>query len=215
MMLDAKFYQELEKEVSNYFEPHDDLHGWSHSQRVWNNSKKIAGLDANMDVVRLASSLHDIANPMEMRGEIFCHAEVGAGMAREILMKRHLEEDLIDQVTYAIKVHRVSKGLIPNTYESKVLQDADRLDALGAIIIARCFDHASQKKVPYFVEGVNARDSYDGSPSASTIHHMQEKILKLTPNTFHTEKARKIAQGRYKFVEQFVDRFVKEWRGEL
>ncbi len=210
------FYEMLKEEVMAYFEPTDDLHGWSHTQRVLNMANRITeDLKVDSDVVRMAAMLHDIANPLEMRGDCKCHAEKRAEMAREILGKTSLNPHLIGQVCYAIKVHRVSKRLGADTIEAKVLQDADRLDALGAIIVARCFDWSSQKKRPYYDPDAPVRDFYDGSPSASTIHHMQEKILRLTPDKFHTPVAKEIAKGRYEFVSQFVDRFIKEWKGEL
>ena len=205
------------QEIIPYFVVNDDLHGWSHTQRVFNNSIRILtnGLNVNSDVVKTSIYLHDIARKMEMDGECNCHAEEGSKISKELLTKKEVSNDFINNVIYAISVHRVSKDIKAETIESKILQDADRLDALGAIIIARCFDYGSRKKRAYYIEGVKPRDIYDGSLSFSTIQHMQEKILKLNPEKFHTQKAKEIAKERYKFVNEFVDRFIKEWKGVL
>ena len=218
MELDKNFYPELKEKIMPYFDINDDLHGWSHTQRVIGNAENIMGncfsISFDRDVVKTSAYLHDIARKMEIEGKVGCHAKEGAKISEQLLGEMKTPSELIEPVSYAISVHRVSNHINPQTIEAKILQDADRLDALGAIIIARCFDYSSKKGRPYFVEGVEPKEFYDGSTSASTIHHMQEKILKLTPDKFHTSTARGIAIERYNFVKEFVNRFISEWRGE-
>lgn len=122
----------------------------------------------------------------------------------------------IPAVTYAIRVHRYGKGIIPNTIEAAILQDADRLDALGAICIARVFSYGAKKgRLMYNPDVSPQDDGYDGTISATSINHFHEKILKITPASFKTERAQEIAQGRYQTIVDFVERFKKEWNGEL
>jgi uncharacterized protein len=121
-------------------------------------------------------------------------------------------EEKIKQVIHAIKVHRHSKGLKAETKEAEILQDADRLDALGAITIARMFSTGGEINIPIHKPEIPFENP---EHHISTIHGFYHRILKITPETFNTKEAKEIAKERYKFVEVFLDRFLKEWKGEL
>src|SRR3989339_672723 len=129
--------------------------------------------------------------------------------------KADLEIIKVAALLHDIEVHRHSKGLIAKSKEAKIIQDADRLDALGAITIGRMFSTGGKINRPLYNPEIPFGKIYKGYYSDSTIHGFYAKILKITPNTFNTKSAKKLAKGRYKFVEKFLDQFFKEWKCEL
>ena len=220
-VMDDKFFEDLREKVLPYFEDSEDGHDFEHVDRVYNSALKIAETeDVDMDVVRAAALLHDVARHKEEGGSSVssdegnvCHAEEGSKMAEEILREVGFSEEKIKKVVHSIAVHRYSKGLKAESREAEILQDADRLDALGAIIIVRMVQATVKWNVPVYDSSIPIKEKYDGSKS-SMINHIYEKILKITPESFKTEKAREIARGRYNFVKDFAERYVRELEGE-
>lgn len=106
--------------------------------------------------------------------------------------------------------HRASKQSKSSLLAIQILQDADRLDALGAIAIARTFSYDSNR--PIYLPEEPPKEEYDGI-SLSSINHIIEKILKLTPDTFNTLVAQRIARERLSYVQEFVNEFLQEWNG--
>jgi uncharacterized protein len=195
--------------------PHmgDSGHGLDHVERVYNLAVRIAKQEkVDLDTVNAASLLHDIARRIESKtGK--CHAEEGAKMAIPILKEINFPEDKLQNVIHCIKVHRYSKGLNAETKEAKILQDADRLDAIGAIATARILEVGISKGNILHDPTIKPREIYDGSTS-TIINHFFEKILKIKPETFHTKLAKEIAGERYDLTEKFVKKFIKEWEGK-
>lgn len=215
MALSEDFYNNLKEEIEPYFKEKAS-HGFDHTQRVYNLALKIAeNEDVDLDFLRTAVLLHDIARYKQFIGEVECHAEAGAIIAKELLIKLEFPEDKIDEVCNAIRNHRYSKGVKPQTKEEKILQDADRLDALGAVCIARVFSYGGLKGKELYNPMDKIKNYTHNSESASSFIHFYEKILKIKPETFHTKKAQEIAKGRYDFIVEFLDRFKKEWEGEI
>jgi uncharacterized protein len=213
-MIKEKFYEELKEKIKPYFEE-GGSHAFDHTQRVYNLALKIGKKEkADLDVIKASALLHDIARLKEDNKEIECHAEHGAEMAEKILKETGFPEDKIKNVVHSIKVHRDSKKLIAETKEAKILQDADKLDALGAITIARMFSTGGKTNIPLYKPEIPFGKVYEGYKSDSTIHGFYAKILKITPETFNISLAKKIATGRYKFVEKFLNQFFKEWEGK-
>ena len=93
--------------------------------------------------------------------------------------------------------------------------DLDRLDALGAICIARIFSRAGYKELPLYDPNMPPKEYSSKESKSTALNHFYEKILKLKPKTFKTKLAQKIAKERYEYIEEFIDRFLKEWNGEL
>ena len=210
-----EFYENLKKIIQPYFE-NNGSHSFDHTQRVYNLAIRIIGTEkANLDIVKTSAILHDVSRLKQDRGECTCHAEDGAKIAREILTNMLFPQNKINDVCYSIQIHRYSKGIIPKTIEACILQDADRLDALGAITIARIFDYGGKKNRPIYNPDLKVQEYFHNSESNTSFNHFYEKILKIKPESFHTKKAQEIARGRYKFVEKFVNRFIKEWNGEI
>ena len=101
----------------------------------------------------------------------------------------------------------------PKTIEAKILQDADRLDIIGAIGIARVFTRGGWSNTPIHDPTIKPKTKYDGK-SETSANHIQEKLLKIE-NTINTKTAKKIAEERHRYVEQFLDRLLKEWKAEI
>lgn len=211
-MMDEKFYEELYKrtlEISG--EKKGDAHDYSHLLRVLNNSLLLSiGEDCDIDIVKTSAILHDISRGFEEEGKVECHAEDGSRIAKKVLVDLNYPINKIGPVCYAIEVHRYSKGIIPRTIEARILQDADRLDVLGAIGIVRVFKKGFKNNIPFYNPNLLPKENYDGK-SETIINHFFEKILKIKPETFHTSKAREIAEERYSLIKNFVESFIAEW----
>jgi len=201
----------LKEKILHYFE-NGKGHGFDHTVRVYNLAIKIAETEcADMEVVKASTLLHDICRKKEEETGL-CHAEEGVKLAPEILREINFPEEKIDNVLHCINVHRFSRGLKPETKEAKVLQDADRLDAIGAIAITRIISHNTLIGNPLYDPEIEPDEVYT-SKGKTAINHFFEKIFKLTPETFHTELAKEIARDRYDYTQEFVKRFISEWNG--
>ena len=213
-MVDEEVFEAVRQEAEPYYR--HSHHDRFHVERVYKLALRIAGevgQPVDLDVLRAASLLHDVARAMEDDGLVDDHAREGARIAREILMRVGFPRDKIEKVAYCIEVHRFRSGVRPETIEAQILQDADRLDMLGAVGIARVFARAGWSNTPLHDPSRPPKQVYDGR-SETAINHLLEKILRLK-GTLYTEPARRIAESRHKFVEEFVERFLKEWEGEL
>lgn len=193
-------------------------HDWWHVYRVWKMAKRIAKEEsADPFIVQLAAILHDIADWKFHRGD----DTVGPEKVRQILKKQGLSEKTIDEVCEIISTMSFKGAFVKSkmkTLEGKVVQDADRLDAIGAIGIARTFAYGGFKKRPIYTPGQKpvlhrTKEEYFRSESA-TINHFYEKLL-LLKDRMNTKTAKKIAEGRHRFMEMYLERFFMEWKGTL
>ena len=191
-------------------------HDWWHVYRVWNNAKKIgAGEKANMFVVELAALLHDIADHKFHGGD---HS-VGPKKAREWLDSQNVDDEIIVEVVNIISNMSFSSSLAGKqvtTIEGMVVQDADRLDALGAIGIARCFAYGGSKGHEMYNPDKQVRDQISPEQYAgedgTQINHFYEKLF-LLKDKMNTKTAKLMAEERDVFMHEFVDRFISEWEG--
>jgi len=205
------------KHVRKMLEGEGSGHDWWHIYRVWMMSKRLAkGEKADMFVVELAALLHDIADWKFNKGRF----DIGPKIARAWLEKLKVDEAAIAHVCEIVKNISFKgagvKNLI-NTKEGMVVQDADRLDAMGAIGIARAFaygGHAGRTMYDPEIKSVKHRSfaAYKNAKSG-TINHFYEKLL-LLKDRMNTKTAKKIAAARHKFMEQYLDHFYKEWEGK-
>lgn len=213
-MLGEEVFEAVKREAEAYYR--HSHHDRSHVERVCKLALRIAGevgQPVDLDVLRAAALLHDVARAMEDEGLVEDHAREGARIAREILWRVGFPESKIEKVAYCIEAHRFRSGVKAETIEAQILQDADRLDMLGAVGIARVFARAGWSNVPLHDPSKPPKPAYDGR-SETAINHLYEKILRIR-DTLNTEPARRIAEGRHRFVEEFIERFLKEWEGEL
>lgn len=193
-------------------------HDWFHIERVWKLSKKIAEQEGgNLEVIELSALLHDIADPKFHNGD----ETLALKISKDFLEEIHVEGELIEQVLFVIKnISFKNRAEAPENppLELQIVQDADRLDAIGAIGIARTFNFGGFKNnLMYHPEikpnlGMN-KEEYKKS-NGTTINHFYEKLL-LLKDLMNTETAKKIASERHNFMLQFLDEFYKEWNVEL
>jgi len=192
-------------------------HDWWHIYRVWKLSKKIAEKeDVNLFVVELAALLHDIADPKFHDGD----EEIGPRLAKEFLMEQEVESAIIDHVIGVIinMSFKNSLGTVNfSSPEMDVVQDADRLDAIGAIGIARAFNFGGFKNRTLYDPEIKpelnmSKERYKKSLSP-TINHFYEKLL-LLKGKMNTSTGRQMAEKRHEFMETFLEEFYSEWEGE-
>lgn len=192
-------------------------HDWFHIERVWKLSKILAK-DENCDtlVVELSALLHDIADPKFHAGD----ETLALKISNEFLENQDVDQQTIEQVLFVIKnISFKNRTELPEdlSVELKIVQDADRLDAIGALGIARTFNFGGFKNNlmyhPEIPPNLNmSKDEYKKS-SGTTINHFYEKLL-LLKDLMHTKKAKEIAAQRHAFMEDFLAQFYSEWRVE-
>ena len=192
-------------------------HDWWHAWRVWKLSKKIAEYySADSLVVETAALLHDIADAKFHDG----NEELGPAIAAEFLSGLGVENEQIEKVLYIIRNISFKGGLNQlkeKSIELQIVQDADRLDALGAIGIARTFNYGGFKNRPLYEPGLAPQDyhsvaSYRKS-SAPSINHFYEKLL-LLKDLMNTSIGKEMATKRHEYMEDFLKEFYSEWEGD-
>ncbi len=192
-------------------------HDWWHTYRVWKLSKNIAQHEAvDQFVVELAAILHDVADSKFHDGD----EEIGPKVAREFLTAQNVDPASIDHVVNIISNISYKGGLLVRTFESKeldVVQDADRLDALGAIGIARTFNYGGFKNREIYNPEIKpveyaTKEAYKNS-TAPSLNHFYEKLL-LLKEKMNTNTGTQMALKRHVFMEQYLEQFYEEWEGE-
>lgn len=191
-------------------------HDWFHIQRVYNNAIKIAqGENVNVVIVALGALLHDIADSKFFNGD----ETIGPKMASEFLMSQDCDSAIIEHVVQIIKNISFKGGNHKQSFSSPeldVVQDADRLDALGAIGIARTFNYGGFKNRKLYDPEVEPQlemtpQQYKAS-TAPTINHFYEKLL-LLKDRMNTKTGKAMAQERHNYMEDFLKQFYAEWEG--
>ena len=190
-------------------------HDWWHIDRVRKMALRIAKKEKNVDlfVVQLAALLHDIADWKFHGGD----ETIGIKLAEEWLKRLKVEKNVIERVCEIIREISFKGAEVKSkmkTKEGMIVQDADRLDAIGAVGIARCFATGAKLNREIYNPEIKPRlhktfEEYKKAKSTS-INHFYEKLL-LLKDLMNTKTAKKIAEKRHKFMEQFLDRFFKEW----
>ncbi len=192
-------------------------HDWFHVERVWQMASEIAREEkVDMLVVELAALLHDIADSKFHQG----NEEVGPQTARKFLESLDVAEETIAHVVKIVENVSFKGGNHPqdfNSPELEVVQDADRLDALGAIGIARTFNYGGHKGRALYDPEIKPRldmtkEEYKKS-DAPTINHFYEKLL-LLKDRMNTETGKRLALQRHRFMEAFLRQFYAEWEGK-
>ena len=192
-------------------------HDWFHVQRVYKNALLISeNENVNKTVVALGALLHDIADSKFHNGD----ETIGPKKAKAFLQTQAVSQDTVTHIIKIIENVSFKGGNTLKTFHSKeleVLQDADRLDAIGAIGIARTFNYGGFKNRVIYNPSVQPKlemtpQEYKAS-DAPTINHFYEKLLKLK-DKMNTSSGKKIAQERHVFMESFLEQFYQEWNGE-
>ncbi|MBR4507375.1 MAG: HD domain-containing protein [Alphaproteobacteria bacterium] len=224
-------YEELVEIVKNKLK--SSSHDLSHTFRVYSNCIKIAQNEPNcvvdIDILQAAALLHDIARPeedMAKDGKKVDHAILGAQQAQEILVNLGKTQQFSESVASAIKTHRFRGGLVPETMEAKILFDADKLDVIGNIGIARSYMIAGEQKQDIYndcdineyvknnlVGGVPSGKIIDISKHTPNIEFATKNVN--IPNKMFTQTGKELALARLKRMEEFFNILKQEIRGSM
>ena len=196
-------------------------HDWFHIERVYKNALLIALTeDCNLIVVQLAALLHDIADSKFYPDASGGDETIGPKIARQFLESKMVDQDTIQHTISIIENISFKGGKAEKKFSSielDIVQDADRLDAIGAIGIARTFNYGGFKNRPIYNPAIApnlkmSKEEYKKS-QAPTLNHFYEKLL-LLKDKMNTQTGKKLAQERHQFIEQFLAQFYAEWDGE-
>jgi uncharacterized protein len=193
-------------------------HDWFHIERVYKNALLIAQEEnCNLEIVKLGALLHDIADSKFHNGD----ESIGPKTARMFLEKENVLKDTIEHVIAIIENISFKGGNFETKFSSKeleIVQDADRLDALGAIGIARTFNYGGFKNRalydPNIAPKLNMNKEEYKKSETPTLNHFYEKLL-LLKDKMNTQTGKKLAQDRHSFMEQFLSQFYSEWEGNI
>jgi uncharacterized protein len=203
--------------VKSKLENAEGGHDWFHIERVYKNALLIAeGEICDLNVVKLGALLHDIADSKFHQGD----ESIGPKMALEFLENLNVDPETIQHVINIIENISFKGGNTEKTFSSielNIVQDADRLDAIGAIGIARAFNYGGFKNRSLYNPNIApklrmSKEEYKNN-EAPTLNHFYEKLL-LLKDKMNTETGKKIAQERHRYMEGFLSQFYAEWDGE-
>ena len=192
-------------------------HDWFHIERVYKNALLIAESEkCDMEIVQLGALLHDIADSKFYNGD----ESIGPKTARTFLESEKVEPTIIDHVIAIIENISFKGGRVERQFSSielDIVQDADRLDAIGAIGIARTFNYGGFKNRALYNPEIApnlsmTKDEYKNN-EAPTINHFYEKLL-LLKDKMNTQTGKQIAQDRHRYMEDFLEQFYAEWEGK-
>lgn len=204
--------------VKQQLENAEGGHDWFHIERVYKNALLIAQEeeDCDLTVVKLSALLHDIADSKFHNGD----EQVGPKTARTFLESQGVSEEIIAHVIAIIENISFKGGNFEKQFHSKeldIVQDADRLDAIGAIGIARTFNYGGFKNRPLYNPAIQPnlnmnKEEYKNN-NAPTINHFYEKLL-LLKDKMNTETGKQIAEKRHAYMVNFLSQFYAEWEGQ-
>lgn len=193
------------EEIKTMYESADPAHDFSHIIRVYKIARKIGKAEgADMQVLLYAALLHDVGAESKLSGASAESDALRLRIAEEFLKKKSLPEGLRDKILYAIDVHRFSKGIVPATKEAKILQDADRLDAMGAIGIARVFMTGGAMGRKFYSPEDPFCKTRAPDDKMWNLDHFYKKILKLESGMY-TETAKRIARIRVAVLKRYLE----------
>jgi len=189
-------------------------HDWEHTQRVHKLCMHIGTIEgADLEVLEIASYLHDIGRSYQDRSKgAVCHAAKGAEIAGEILKDYPIEQDKRDNIIHCILSHRFRNTHHPETLEAKVLFDSDKLDAIGAVGIARAYLFAGELGARLHNPDVDPYKVKSYSKNDTGYREYRVKLSKVKDSML-TDEGRRMAIRRHAFMESFFERFIKEHEG--
>ncbi|MBW1667703.1 MAG: HD domain-containing protein [Deltaproteobacteria bacterium] len=205
---------EIKKFVSNHFSEASGSHSLEHTYRVYNLCMHIGKVEgADLEVLAIAAYLHDIARPYEdeSKGTI-CHGEKGAEIASALLESFPISEEKKANILHCIRAHRFRGKTPPQTLEAKVLFDADKLDAIGAIGIARAFLFAGEVGAKLHNPGMEPENTSPYSQDDTGYREFKLKLCRIK-DTMLTQEGNRLARERHEFMELFFQRFLEEHEG--
>lgn len=202
--------------VKEFFKNEYSGHDYYHTFRVYNIAIEIAKEEqANLRIVSLAALLHDVDDV-----KLSPNTSVNKDNARKFLKENNVDNNEIDLICNIINeiAYKGTDSVKPSSLEGCIVQDADRLDALGAIGIARAFayggNHNRVMYDPKILPNLNMNENEYRKHVSTTVNHFYEKLFNLK-KLMNTNKAKEIAENREQYMKEFICRFINEWNGEL
>jgi uncharacterized protein len=190
----------------------DSAHDWQHVLRVAANAAALCAAEgADPEIAVPAALLHELINLPKNHPESSRSGELCAERALAVLAELGWPAEQAERVAYCIRVHGFSRGIVPDSFEAKVLQDADRLDAIGAIGIARCFATGAVMRQPFYDPEDPFCSRRPPDDKRFSVDHFYRKLLTIE-GTLHTATARRLAAERSRFMESFLRQLGAEIR---
>ncbi len=212
-----KYIEDLRPIVIELFKKDSSGHDISHLERTMNTALYLQGKEGgDRIVIGIAAFLHDVHRIMQNETGSFVSPKDSLGTIRKILSKVDLSNEQIDKICYCIEYHELYNwyGNNVDDINALILQDADNLDAIGAIGIGRTFSYGGAHNIVMYNSSVplNTQNDYseDEKDDASTIHHFYHKLFKLGDN-MNTKTAKELAKKRTDYMKDFVNEFLDEW----
>jgi uncharacterized protein len=199
-----------------HFEDAKHSHDWEHTERVYKLCMHIGAIEgADLDVLAISAFLHDIGRTHQdkSKGSI-CHAEKGVDMARDMLEKYPIPHEKKENIIHCILTHRYRNSHVPETIEAKVLFDADKLDAIGAVGIARAYLFAGEVGAVLHNPHAIPEQTKPYSKDDTGYREYRVKLSRIKDKML-TPEGKRMAQERHAFMEEFFERFLKEHEGLL
>ncbi len=211
-MIGETVFDAAKEYIRSLFEGDGSGHDYYHSLRVHDAAVTIqASEGGDLDIIRLAALLHDADDRKLFDSEDYDNA-------RSFMCSNGIPEEMQERVVHIISQisFRGKDSVTPDTLEGRIVQDADRLDAIGAIGIGRAFAYGGSRSRPMHVPGMGYEEDMDADTyynhENTTINHFYEKLL-LLKDMMNTPTARELAEGRHRFMESFLEEFYAEWEG--
>ncbi|MBZ1345455.1 MAG: HD domain-containing protein [Candidatus Nealsonbacteria bacterium] len=211
-----KRIEKIEKEAQKYFKGAKGSHDWDHVERVYNLALKIGKKEkADLEILKLSAILHDIGRKHqdEVNGRID-HGETGAKLAKKILEKYNFERKKVEKIIHCVETNRFRGNKKPESKEAKILFDADKLDAIGAIGIGRAFLFAGEVGAKLHDKDVDISKTKEYTKDDSAYREYLVKLRKIKDRMF-TKEGKRIARERHKFMVNFFEHLNKEVDGKL
>ena len=207
------------KEARTWYQESDKVHDFDHVLRVYRMAERIAKAEgADLEIIRAAALLHDSRGSAPGTGSARVgHHQASAKFASAVLMEKGWEQEKVEAVVHCILAHRFrNPAEKPKTLEAKIIFDADKLDALGAIGVARVIGYAAIAGTPFYekpsAQFLESGEEIEGE-NHSAYHEHLYKLRKL-PARMNTLTAKKIAEERLHYLDAFFERLIAEWHGE-
>lgn len=215
-------FSDLSKQVKVFLEKESSGHDYYHAERVYNNAMYLQTHEGGDKLVIGASALvHDICRPWEKKTGKSHFGNEALKIIRKVLVDSKTPSEKIEPILRVVKLHDIydwSEKMNDKSIELQIMQDADRLDAIGAIGIARAFAFGGANDMTMYTPGENLQFTNDfvDDPSHRTtiIAHFYEKLLKLKDN-MNTKTGKRLGQQRHKVMVDFLDQFFAEWEGKF
>jgi uncharacterized protein len=209
------FLESVRRIAKQYFDGARGSHDWEHTLRVFKLCERIGSQEGvDMDVLLVAAYLHDIGRSyQDVSNGAVCHAEKGTEMALPIVAELPLSEKQKENIIHCVISHRFRGNHAPQTAEAKVLFDADKLDAIGAVGVARAFLFAGEVGARLHSPGLNVEETEPYSEHDTGYREYKVKLSKIRDRIL-TPAGKKLASERHDFMAQFFKRFIQEYKGE-